>query len=158
MSQLPPTVRELVEKLTKPAPPTEKDVASKLKSQVTLLKDLSLRKSTLQNKIDSTKKAYQELLDEMKGIQTRIETEQQTLTATSASYMFLVNAAKPDLGELPETGGADPVPAAVAGFINTLGVSLTEEQQQQLQNMLKRPPAEPVDEAKRRKTEAPGDM
>lgn len=87
MAQLPPMVRELVEKLTKPAPPTEKDVASKLKSQVTLLKDLSHKKSSLQNKIDSTKKAYQDLLDEMKGIQTRIETEQQTLTATSASYM-----------------------------------------------------------------------
>ena len=122
-AQLPPTVRELVEKL----PPTEKDVASKLKSQVTLLKDLSHRKSTLQGRIDSTKKAYQDLLDEMKGIQTRIEAEQQTLTATSASYMSLVNAAKPDLGDLPETGGADPVPDAVAGFINTLGVSLTEK-------------------------------
>ena len=158
MAQLPPTVRELVEKLTRPAPPTEKDVASKLKAQVTLLEDLSHRKSTLQGKIDFTKKAYQDLLDEMKGIQTRIEAEQQTLTATSASYMSLVNAAKPDLGDLPETGGADPVPDAVAGFINTLGVSLTEEQQQQLQTMLKRPPAEPIDEAKRCKKEAPGDM
>lgn len=55
MAQLPPTVRELVEKLTKPAPPTEQDVASKLKSQVTLLKDLSHRKTALQQKIDSTK-------------------------------------------------------------------------------------------------------
>ena len=72
--------------------------------------------------------------------------------------MSLVNAAKPDLADLPETGGADPVPDAVAGFINTLGVSLTEEQQQQLQLMLKRPQTEATDEAKRRKTEAPGDM
>ena len=147
-----------MEKLTRPAPPTEKDVASKLKSQVTLLKDLSRKKATLQGRIDSTKKTYQDLLDEMKSIQTRIETEQHTLTATSASYMSLVNADKPDLGDLPETGGADPVPDAVAGFINTLGVSLTAEQQQLLQLMLKRPQTEATDEAKRRKTEASGDM
>ena len=67
MAQLPPTVRDLVEKLTRPSPPTEKDVASKLKSQVTLLKDLSHKKATLQGRIDSTKKAYQDLLDEKKA-------------------------------------------------------------------------------------------
>lgn len=55
-----------MEKLTKPAPPTEKDVASKLKTQVPLLKDLSHRKQSLQQKIDATKRAYQELLEEMK--------------------------------------------------------------------------------------------
>lgn len=34
VAQLPPTVRELVEKLTKPAPPAECDVAPQLKTQV----------------------------------------------------------------------------------------------------------------------------
>lgn len=55
MAQLPPTVRELVEKLTKPAPPTEADVASQLKSQVSHLKDLSHRKQSLQHRIDNTR-------------------------------------------------------------------------------------------------------
>ena len=90
----------------------------------------------------------------MKAIQGRIEAEQQALTATSASYMTLVNSAKADLDVLPEAEAGDPVPAAVAGFINTLGVSLTEEQRNQLQSMLKRPPTSSDEEAKRRKTES----
>lgn len=154
MSHLPPQVRELVEKLAKPAPPTEKDVASKLKTQVSLLKDLSHKKNNLQQKIDSTKRSYQELLEEMKAIQGKIESEQQALTATSASYMTLVNSAKSDFAGLPEAEAGDPVPAAVAGFITTLSVNLTEEQQNQLQSKLKRPPMATDEEAKRRKTEA----
>ena len=57
LSQLPAPVKELVEKITKPQPPTEKDVAIKLKQQVSTLRDLSHRKQTLQTKIDATKKA-----------------------------------------------------------------------------------------------------
>ena len=154
MAQLPPQVRELVEKLTKPSPPTEKDIASKLKTQVSLLKDLSHKKTHLQQKIDHTKRSFQDLLEEMKAIQGRIEAEQKALTATSASYMSMVNSAKADLEVLPDSDVGDPVPAAVAGFINTLGVNLTEEQQKQLQSMLKRPPISSEEEAKRRKTEA----
>ena len=37
----------------------------------------------------------------------------------------------------------DPVPEAAAGFISTLGVSLTQEQRDQLKTMLKRPPSSP---------------
>ena len=89
----------------------------------------------------------------MKSIQGRIEAEQQALTATSASYMTLVNSAEADLEVLPDADAGDPLPAAVAGFINTLGVNLTEEQQNQLQSMLKRPPSSSDEEAKRRKKE-----
>ena len=42
----------------------------------------------------------------------------------------------------------DPVPEAVAGFISTLGVSLTQEQQDQLKSM---PTVTNEDDAKRRK-------
>ena len=58
LAQLPAPVKELVEKITKPQPTTEKDVANKLKQQVSTLRDLSHRKQTLQNKIDATKKSY----------------------------------------------------------------------------------------------------
>ena len=136
-AQLPPTVRDLVAKLPKPAP---------------------TRKQSLQQNIDSAKRAYQELLEEMKAIQSKIEAEQQALTATSASYMSLVNSAKPDLEVLPEADAGHPIPAAVAGFINTLGVNSTEEQHQQLQTMLKRPPTASDEEAKGRKTETSVDM
>ena len=49
-------VKELVEKITKPQPETEKDMASRLKQQVTTLRDISQRKQLLQQKIDNTKK------------------------------------------------------------------------------------------------------
>ena len=104
----------------------------------------------LQWLVGTIKKSYQDLLEEMKAIQGRIESEQRSLQDTSTSYMNLVNSAKPDFAGLPEAVGGDPVPAAVAGFINTLGVSLTEDRQLQLQNMQKRPPADSDEEAKRR--------
>lgn len=94
----------------------------------------------MQQKIDTTKWAYR-----------KIEAEQQALSATSAAPI----SAKPDFEALLEAEATDPVPAAVASFINTLGVDLTEEQQLQLQNMLKRPTSIQDEDAKRRKTEAP---
>eukprot|EP00913_Durusdinium_trenchii_P017809 g16734.t1 len=135
LAQLPAPVKELVEKITKPQPPTEKDVANKLKQQVSSLRDLSHRKQHLQSKIDATKKAFQDLLNEMKLIQTKIEQEQAELNNTSAAYMTLVSK-QPDPVHLVEDAEMkDPVPEAVAGFISTLGVSLTQEQQDQLKSM-----------------------
>ena len=51
MAQLPTAVKELVERITKPPPETEKDMALKLESQVSALRDLSHRKQILQNNI-----------------------------------------------------------------------------------------------------------
>ena len=151
LAQLPAPVKELVEKITKPQPPTEKDVANKLKQQVSSLRDLSHRKQTLQSKIDATKKAFQDLLNEMKLIQTKIEQEQAELNNTSTAYMTLVTK-QPDPVHLVEDAEMkDPVPEAVAAFISTLGVSLTQEQQDQLKSMLKRPTSNNEDDAKRRK-------
>ena len=148
LAQLPAPVKELVEKITKPQPPTEKDVANKLKQQVSSLRDLSHRKQHLQSKIDATKKAFQDLLNEMKLIQTKIEQEQAELNNTSAAYMTLVSK-QPDPVHLVEDAEMkDPVPEAVAGFISTLGVSLTQEQQDQLKSM---PTVTNEDDAKRRK-------
>ena len=48
MAQLPTVVKELVERITKPPPETEKDMALKLKAQVSALRDLSHRKMVLQ--------------------------------------------------------------------------------------------------------------
>ena len=154
LASLPAPVKELVEKITKPQPETEKDMASRLKQQVTTLRDISHRKQLLQQKIDNTKKHYQELLDEMKTLQSKLEQEQASLNTISTAYLSSTQAGKP-LQPL-ETEMEDSVPAAVAGFITTLGVSLTQEQKEQLHVMLKRPSvdAEVTDEeAKRRKTE-----
>ena len=59
---------------------------------------------------------------------------------------------QPDPVQLSEDAEMkDPVPEAVAGFISTLGVSLTQEQHDQLKNMLNS-----EEDAKRRKTEENG--
>ena len=157
LASLPAPVKELVEKITKPQPETEKDMASRLKQQVSTLRGISQRKHLPQQKIDNTKKHYQELLDEMKTLQGRLEQEQASLNTISTAYLTKVSAIQAEKPLQPlETEMADSVPAAVAGFITTLGVSLTQEQKEQLNVMLKRPSvdAEVIDEeAKRRKTE-----
>ena len=49
----------------------------------------------------------------------------------------------------------DTVPDAVAGFITTLGVNLTDDQKAQLNTMLKRPQNDQLEEeSKRRRTAA----
>ena len=110
LAQLPAPVKELVERITKPQPPLEKDAANKLKQQVSTLRDLSQTKQTLQSKIDATKKAFQDLLDEMKNIQSKIEQEQAELNSTSTAYMSLVSK-QPDPVQLSEDADMkDPVP------------------------------------------------
>ena len=94
LANLPAPVKELVETITKPQPPTEKDMAVQLKQQVTNLRDISHRKQILQQKIDSTKKHYQELLEEMKQLQQKLEQEQASLNATSAAYMTKVKGSQ----------------------------------------------------------------
>ena len=48
LTKLPTPVRELVEKITTPPPASEREVAGRLKQQVTALKDLSHKKHNLQ--------------------------------------------------------------------------------------------------------------
>ena len=51
----------------------------------------------------------------------------------------------------------DTVPAAVEGFISTLGVNLTEDQKAQLSSMVKRPTPESLDEENKRRRTVPGE-
>lgn len=52
MAALPQQVQEAVTRLTAPAPATEQDIAARLKGQVSELKNLSLKKTQLQDKLD----------------------------------------------------------------------------------------------------------
>ena len=70
-------------------------MAQKLKAQVSTLRDLSHRKQVLHHKLDQAKKTYGDTLEEMKGIQTKLEAEQGALNSTSSAYMALVNTNKP---------------------------------------------------------------
>ena len=62
MEALPVQVQEAVSRLTAPEPASERDIATKLKGQVSDLKNLSIKKTQLQERLDQTKAQYQPLL------------------------------------------------------------------------------------------------
>ena len=82
MAALPTQVQE-VTRLTTPEPASEKDIATKLKGQVSGLKNLSIKKTQLQEKLDHTKAHYQTLLSEMQELQQKLNEGQKTLKQVS---------------------------------------------------------------------------
>ena len=154
MASLPAQVQEAVTRLTTPAPASEQDIAIKLKGQVTDLKNLSMKKTHLQEKLDQTKAQYQTLLHEMQELQQKLNDGQQALKLLSEDYMKAVNnELKP--ADLDSSMEVDPLPAAVETFVANLGVSLPDEQKTQLHGLLKRPNDTDGDLSKRRKTDSP---
>ena len=152
LNALPQPVQDIVNKLSQPIPATEKDLAQKLKTQVTELKTISMRKAQLQVKLDQTKSQYAAMLQDMQEHQTRLNEGQQKLKTLSEQYMQAVNKTPlPDALASPEDAEL-PIPMAVETFVNSLGVTLTEDQRSQLQGLLKRPGQEAEDASKRRKT------
>ena len=153
MDALPPQVQQIVKKLTAPEPCTERDIATKLKGQVTDLMAMSIRKNQLQEKIDGVKAQYASLLSDMQELQAKLADGQKALHKLSQDYMTAINQT-PAPGEL--TGGngePEQIPMAVESFVHSLGISLTEEQKNQLHGLLKRPNQDPDDPTKRRKTD-----
>ena len=71
MDALPLQVQEIVSKLTAPEPITQREIAGKLKGQVTELKNMSV-KNQLQVRIDGVKAQYANLLNEMQELQTKL--------------------------------------------------------------------------------------
>lgn len=114
LSQLPAAVKELVEKITRPPSDTERDMAQKLKAQVSTPRDLS-QEAHPPAQAGPGK-------EDLRG----------HANSTSAAYMALVNTSKPTEGLHDDSMMEDTVPEAVAGFITTLGVNLTEDQKAQL--------------------------
>ena len=91
MSALPREVQEVVNRLTKPLPQSEKDIAQQLKHQVTELKNQSIRKNQLQTKLDQVKSQYAAMLQDMQDIQTKLNDGQQKLKELPDKYMAAVN-------------------------------------------------------------------
>lgn len=152
---LPPQVQDLVNKLATPEPCSEREIAAKLKGQVSALKNMSIKKTQLQLKLDQVKSQYAALLSDMQELQSKLAEGQTALKALSDDYMKAVNQtpAPEDLNE-PKADG-EQIPMAVESFVHSLGISLTEEQKNQLHGLLKRPNQDPDDPAKRRKTAGP---
>lgn len=79
MAALPTQVQEIVSKLTAPEPITEREIAGKLKGQVSELKNMSIKKNQLQLRIDGVKAQYANLLTEMQALQTKLAENQKQL-------------------------------------------------------------------------------
>ena len=112
-----------------------------------------MKKTQLQAKIDNVKAQYAALLTDMQELQTKLTEGQQSLKSLSDDYMKAANQT-PAPSELPVANGeAEQIPMAVESFVHSLGISLTEEQKNQLHGLLKRPNQDQEDPTKRRKTE-----
>lgn len=64
--------QDLVTKLTAPGPVTETEIVAQLKTQVTDLKRLSIRKTQLQGRLDQLRAQYATLLQDMQELQTKL--------------------------------------------------------------------------------------
>lgn len=91
MEALPQPVQELVTKLTTAEPCTEREIAAKLKGRVTELKNLSMKKTQLQGRIDQVKTQYAALLTDMQDLRVKLTEGQQALKGLSEEYMKAVN-------------------------------------------------------------------
>ena len=155
LNALPQAAQAVVNKLNQPIPDTEKALAQKLKTQVTELKTISMKKAQLQTRLGQIKSQYASMLQDMQEHQTKLTEGQQKLKTLSEQYTQAVTKTpKPDeLG--PQQDQELPIAMAVETFVTSLGIALTEEQRTQLHGLLKRPVQEAEDPSKRRKTTAP---
>ena len=140
-------------KLTKAEPATEREIAARLKGQVTDLKNMSMRKTQLQAKIDAVKSQYTTLLNDMQELQGKLAEGQKSLQKLSEDYMKAVNQTPTPAALSDPAGETEQIPMAVESFVHSLGISLTEEQKTQLRGLLKRPNQDSEDAIKRRKTD-----
>ena len=148
---LPKAVQDVVNKLTQPIPDTEKEIAQKLKTQVTDLKSISIKKTQLQAKLDAIKSQYAAMLQDMQELQTKLTGGQQKLKTLSEQYMKAVNQS-PMPEELTKTAETElPIPIAVETFVSSLLIDLTDDQRSQLHGLLKRPSIDEDERRKRRK-------
>ena len=158
MDALPTQVQQIVTKLTAPEPCTERDIATKLKGQVTELKTLSIRKNQLQDKIDGVKAQYTTLLADTQTLQGKLAEGQKVLQQLSQDYMKAVNQTPTPADLTGPLAEPEQIPMAVESFVRNLGIALTEEQKTQLHGLLKRSGSDTEDPTKRRKTDGPGPL
>ena len=157
LKDLPQAVKDVVNKLHQPIPDTEKELAQKLKTQVTELKTISMKKAQLQTRLDQIKSQYASMLQDMQEHQTRLTDGQQKLKTLSEQCTQAVNKT-PMPAEVGHEDPELPIPMAVETLVTSLGIVLTEEQRTQLHGLLERPNPEPEDPSKRRKTETPAPL
>ena len=127
LKELPQAVQDVVNKMQQPIPDTEKALAQKLKTQVTELKTISMKKAQLQTRLDQVKSQYATMLQEMQEHQAKLTDGQKKLKTLSEQYMQAVNKTPPPT-DLEINDPELPIPMAVETFVTSLGIELTAEQ------------------------------
>lgn len=110
MAVLPQQVQDAVTKLTTPEPITEREIAAKLKSQVTDLKNLSIRNTQLQTKIDNVKAQYASQVQDTQDLQVKLTDGQKALKALSEDYVKAVNQSPAPVDLTEPTGQPEQIP------------------------------------------------
>ena len=96
---LPESIKALLEKQTEPEKaPTVTETSRKFKVATADLRELILKKSALQLKINKTKTTYAELLAEMQQLQEVLSKQQQEVTALQQELQDRVQADQPSPG------------------------------------------------------------
>ena len=83
LRELPQAVQDVVNKMQQPIPDTEKALAQKLKTQVTELKTISMKKAQLQTRLDQVKSQYASVLQDMQEHQAKLTEGQKKLKTLS---------------------------------------------------------------------------
>lgn len=114
-----------MEKLVEPDKP-EPTLATKLKQSVDQLKQLADKKAVLQQKADAVKAQYTSLLQELKEMQSKIESAQQDLQQTTTLYNPQLEQEKQAAAEEDETWRL--APEKLMTILAKVGVQATAEQ------------------------------
>ena len=114
---LPESIKTLLEKQAEPGKaPTVTETSRKFKVATADLRELILKKSTLQLKINKTKTAYTDLLTEMQQLQEVLSKQQKEVTTLQQELQDRVQADQPPSGpDLLQT-------------LQDLGVQISDEQ------------------------------
>ena len=114
---LPESIKMLLEKQTEPEKaPTVTETSRKFKVATADLRELILKKSTLQLKINKTKTTYTDLLTEMQQLQEVLSKQQQEVTALQQELQDRVQAEQPPPGP------------SLLQTLQDLGVQISDEQ------------------------------
>ena len=114
---LPESIKMLLEKQTEPEKaPTVTETSRKFKVATADLRELILKKSTLQLKINKTKTAYTDLLTEMQQLQETLAKQQQEVTSLQQELQDRVQAEQPPPGP------------SLLQTLQDIGIQITEEQ------------------------------
>ena len=133
LQSLPAELKEAVEKIVEP-PKSETPLNQKVKVAVGTLKQLSEKKAAIQIRADQVKQQYTQLLQDLKEIQSKIETAQKELQ--DATHLYNQQLEK-DKEKVADESMQDEITAEnLLTVMASLGMQVSAEQAKEFANKL----------------------